>query len=596
MTTLLENLGYETRDLEKAPKSEASFEYDNLKIYKIQKSSGTWVHVALFQEDFLNSAFSFESGLHKATWTIESEVVLGEDDMTTLCHLVARLAPKGSTAYLQADGHVAGNVFVGLVVSFDTQRIPVTLVSADIGCGITMIPMCTTDKTHIAFPAADADTQDLRAYILASMRRSLKRGKHAEQGLWSSAYVHMASAFYEDVELKEWLADLEDVLTTCGIEYGDDVLEYASSFAQSLGSSGNHFMEMAVDDFGKCWLVVHSGSRALGAKVHACIAEACRIVEQGYEIATGALAVFYAKAYAALDKFAKFNRVVCALAVLDTLGLETTPAALKTAMASSAIFGPAIAKVRGPRWKFWNRSATGNVLGLLGGLTHNGLKAFVNAETRQKMFILTKGAVCVDARSSSVIVALRAGEGCVVFTLADRTSAWKEVPVKKAVALDYTQIYAVPDGVICAGHGAGRCQSTTTTAKMSSFDEIFDFFDRNGIAGNIAPGVLGDNPEKAYKPSSEIIGALPLDRACTTSRLRTVVAYKEGLSYNKDAQKRCAAFIAEKLETLPPGDVRRLWLDLNTVAGHLGSETYSQETIRNAVAYAAAKKRTQWAA
>ena len=54
-------------------------------------------------------------------------MVLNDEDLRKLAHLVARLAPAGSTARLQADGHNAGNVFVGLIVAFEDERVPVSL-------------------------------------------------------------------------------------------------------------------------------------------------------------------------------------------------------------------------------------------------------------------------------------------------------------------------------------------------------------------------------------------------------------------------------------------------------------------------------------
>ena len=537
--TLLKNLGYapETYANSHVHSKERPFDVDGLVVEKECDSNS----VGAF------ARYKIYDHLSNSSWTLESKIVLSDVDLSVLCHIVARMAPHGSIARLQADGHRAGTVMVGLVLCFDNERIPVNLVSGDIGCGLTLVPFVDKQGVHLM----DTHSTEYHSYVLACMRRSLKRGKTAEQGLSTSRYLKEAVEFYEDGELEPWLNDMKYVLDTIGIDYGrEGVLTYIGKFAQSLGSSGNHFMELAVDDCGKYWVVVHSGSRALGAMVYKAIADACRATHDGFEIATGKLAEFYTKAYDALNKFAKLNRVICAIAVLDDLGLETSAKALKSAMEESAIFAPAVSQCT-------NRGA---ILGLLGGLTHNGLKAFVNDAEKTVMYVLSKGAIAIDCRGSAGIVALRAGEGCVVFTLVDAACAWREASLREATELDYMPVFDAGDGVVFAGHGAGRSQSTSETARQSKFEDIAAFFEKNEMVGNIAPGVLGDNPEVAYKPSSEILPKLPLSIACTSSLLKTRVSHKEGISYNKALTCACAKYIEHNTSEFAP-----LWCDYNLV-------------------------------
>jgi len=161
-------------------------------------------------------------------------------------------------------------------------------------------------------------------------------------------------------------------------------MQYIGRFAQSLGSSGNHFTECPVIFSVLYWLVVHSGSRGLGAKVYDVIAQACRAVNDGFEVATGELAKFYTVAYDALNKFAKMNRVICAIAVLKELNYVYSVSTLKSVMAQSHLFAPAIEKC--------GADSTGNaMLALISGLTHNGLKAYVNDVSKEVLFVLSKG-------------------------------------------------------------------------------------------------------------------------------------------------------------------------------------------------------------
>ena len=550
-TTLLRNLGIDVSAaaIAAAPKKELDFAVDGLAI----EEEGGKAH-----EDG-SRRYALRDGQGGA-WSLHTKVVLDDATLNKLAHLVARLAPKGSTARLQADGHSAGNVFVGLVLSYDETRIPVNLVSGDIGCGLTLVPVVDRRGEHRSAVAPEDAIEYYSLVEAKFMRPSLKRGNIAERGLTDTKYLHEAAAFYGQ-ELDPWLKNMGEVLAAVGLIAGpvacdkDAVLAYIGRFTQSLGSSGNHFMELSVDDHGRQWLVVHSGSRALGAMVYGAIAEACRITSGGFEVATGELARFYTRAYDALNLFAKLNRVICAIAVLDAMGCETSASLLHAAMAASPIFGPGAVGARE----------------LMSGLTHNGLKAFVNHKERTVMYVLSKGAVAVSRRESAIIVALRAGEGCVVITLVDPTCEWREVALEEARSLAYDVVLDAEGGVVFAGHGAGRSQSTSETARRSTFRGLAEYFARKGIVGNIAPGVLGDNPEMAYKPSSEILPHLPLDIARTHSMLRTCVAHKEGITFRKADQVACAEYIRSVTLTdrLAP-----LCCDYNLVRAHLTDAEY----------------------
>lgn len=480
----------------------------------------------------------FDIERNGSRWRLETKITLSELELESISGLACLYAPPGSTVSLQADMHIAGRddsvVFVGTIMSFDHQRIPISLVSADIGCGLSIIPVVRDGKHVRESELSLGDARKFHLHALMCMRTSLKRGKVAEQGLSECTFLSEAAAFYAQ-DLDEWLNELDYVIQCTGLQKGKkSTLEYVSTFSQSLGSSGNHFCELTTDNDGFYWLVVHSGSRALGAKVYDTVATLSRHVNSGLEVATGPLALFYTRAYDALNKFAKFNRIVCAIAVLDALKCETSADVLKKVMMDSPVFAPAIDKC----------SSTDQpaMLALLGGLTHNGIKAYVNPNEKQVLYVLSKGAVSMCKRASASIVALRAGEGSIVWTMADGSKQWREVSLGEAIALNYTPVYSSSE-VVYSGHGAGRSRSTTKTASLSTFGDIVDFFKEHDVVGNIAPGVLGDNPSSAYKPLEAVIAALPTESACTLTYLRTRVSYKEGLSFKGPETKSCAEFI-----------------------------------------------------
>jgi len=64
----------------------------------------------------------------------------------------------------------------------------------------------------------------------------------------------------------------------------------------------------------------------------------------------------------------------------------------------------------------------------------------------------------------------------------------------------YTTVHHA-DGVIYSGHGAGRSQSTTKTAKASTFDDLMAFYNEADVVGNVAPGVLGTIQGSRTTPS-----------------------------------------------------------------------------------------------
>jgi hypothetical protein len=525
-----------------------------------------------------DALFSYTVKHDDKSWDLNTKVGLSEKDVHAVACIAARFAPPGSTVNLQADTHGAGNVFVGMIMSFGHERIPINMVSGDIGCGLSIVPVVGRDGKHLHESSVN-DKDMFYSFVLATIRKSLKRGKAAEAGTVLSRNIKEAMHFYGSDELTEWLQEMRYVLEMVGLETQEDLLNYIGRFAQSLGSSGNHFMEMSVDDQGYLWWVVHSGSRSLGSKVYEAIAGACRLLSNGLEIATGPLAVFYTRAYDVLNKFAKLNRILCALAVADALKMCVEASVLHGAMKSSFLFAPAMHAV--------GHDADA-MLSLMSGLTHNGLKAYVSDEEKKVLFVMSKGAIAMTKRASASIVALRAGDGCYVWTLADPTCTWYEQQVQDAVTKvkeqGYTPVHETP-AVVYSGHGAGRARASTKTAAMSSFADVTAFYEEQGIVGNVAPGVLGDHPRIAYNDVPTILSHLPLHLAKTKSQLATRVTYKEGIvTWPKTLNEQCGDYIAKVWST--SSNNRKLWLDATLCLSTKHKETMQKCVEEREVIYA----------
>ena len=180
-------------------------------------------------------------------------------------------------------------------------------------------------------------------------------------------------------------------------------------------------------------------------------------------------------------------------------------------------------------------------------------------------------------RASASIVALRAGEGCIVWTLVNMNCDWIENQIRLAVDkvnCGYAVVTSSPD-VIYSGHGAGRSRATKQTEKLSSFSDIVVFCEEQEMCANIAPGLLGDHPRIAYNNVETVMSHLPQD-TCTKSQLKTRVSYKEGIAdhWKKDIINKCASYILEAWSTA--SDERKLWFDLIVSQGGLEKDEFNK--------------------
>ena len=149
-----------------------------------------------------------------------------------------RRAPDVQRVAVMPDIHLAVDVCVGVAVATSRLIYP-QAVGGDIGCGVLAVPF-DLDAACLNNPARAGQ-------VLAQLGRSLparRRNRSAAIPLPDD----LAAAALSD-------AKLETLRRTEG----------ALAFA-TLGS-GNHFAELQADEAGRLWLMVHSGSRALGPAI-----------------------------------------------------------------------------------------------------------------------------------------------------------------------------------------------------------------------------------------------------------------------------------------------------------------------------------------
>ena len=146
---------------------------------------------------------------------------------------------------LMSDAHLGKGAVVGSVIPTNGAVIP-SAVGVDIGCGMAARRLDLT---------ADELTPDhLRSWI-----RSMRKAVPAGLGKWHASAKAEAEAWFEENPPPPRLRDVTKAMSQLG----------------TLGS-GNHFVELAADEEGFVWILLHSGSRGAGnilATMHTRIAK-----------------------------------------------------------------------------------------------------------------------------------------------------------------------------------------------------------------------------------------------------------------------------------------------------------------------------------
>jgi tRNA-splicing ligase RtcB len=153
---------------------------------------------------------------------------------------IARLpfiAPQGVA--LMPDAHLGKGATVGSVVPTTTAIIP-SAVGVDIGCG--MVAVRTSLKSD--------SLPDSLAKLRTAIEDAVPTGNAGHKD-WQEDF--------ERLSVKTPNCVYEDVMKSDGTRF----YEKAAKQLGSLGS-GNHFIEICIDESGYVWVMVHSGSRGIG--------------------------------------------------------------------------------------------------------------------------------------------------------------------------------------------------------------------------------------------------------------------------------------------------------------------------------------------
>jgi tRNA-splicing ligase RtcB (3'-phosphate/5'-hydroxy nucleic acid ligase) len=144
---------------------------------------------------------------------------------------------------LMPDAHLGKGATVGSVIPTLGAIIPAA-VGVDIGCGMIAV---RTQWTEAQVRAAGS---------LAALRESIEAAVPLSAGHYNA---------YETDTAKARIVDLEELAGQAGFDPGSS----AANWRLQLGSlgSGNHFIEVTVDESRRVWLFLHSGSRGVGNKI-----------------------------------------------------------------------------------------------------------------------------------------------------------------------------------------------------------------------------------------------------------------------------------------------------------------------------------------
>jgi tRNA-splicing ligase RtcB len=143
---------------------------------------------------------------------------------------------------LMPDAHLGKGATVGSVIPTDGAVIPAA-VGVDIGCGMMAV--------RTQFTAADLAGRDLDL-----LHQQISRAVPLSAGRYNKKVRDTAAPRVEELRATPGVGQADAVTGNWPLQLG------------SLGS-GNHFIEVSLDEADRVWLFLHSGSRGVGNKLAA---------------------------------------------------------------------------------------------------------------------------------------------------------------------------------------------------------------------------------------------------------------------------------------------------------------------------------------
>ncbi len=156
---------------------------------------------------------------------------------------------------LMPDAHLGKGATVGSVIPTQGAIMPAA-VGVDIGCG--MIAVKTQFKEQDVFDIVSGTTK-----TLADLRHSIERSVPVSAGGYNSR-----SSVSKTSSAQRRITELEELADAVQLAFFERLSKNAN-WRYQLGTlgSGNHFIEVTIDENKDVWLFLHSGSRGIGNQI-----------------------------------------------------------------------------------------------------------------------------------------------------------------------------------------------------------------------------------------------------------------------------------------------------------------------------------------
>lgn len=339
------------------------------------------------------------------------------------------------------DVHAGSDVCTGIAVATTRLLIP-QAVGADIGCGMS--------TCRLEIPADVIADEETAMRVLGALRRAVPIIRHNHRTPPTLPAACDGSRLSAE--------SLGNALRRDGtIEFG------------TLGR-GNHFLELQRDDDGALWLLVHSGSRAMG-----------QVITRHH--------------------LAKTTRLGSGVAALDAATAEGE------AYAADVRWGVAYARLSREAMLTAAAEAVGRVLGLdpspgaAWGTTHNSVtRERHGGDGGEDLWVHRKGVAPAHEGVANII------------------------PGSMAAESFHVEGRGEPEALCSSSHGAGRSQSRTEATRRNSTRDLSRqlkgvFFDAEALPR------LRDEAPAAYRDIRAVMRAQS-DLVRITRRLRPVLTFK----------------------------------------------------------------------
>jgi tRNA-splicing ligase RtcB (3'-phosphate/5'-hydroxy nucleic acid ligase) len=184
-----------------------------------------------------------EGGVHIKAWT---KGVPFEDEAKKQLIKLSKLPFLFKHLAVMPDVHAGKGSTVGSVIATRQVIIPAT-VGVDIGCGMIAV------KTDLKA----SDLPDSLAEMRSAIEAAVPHGGPGDVGSWKCA---------PEINGRQTVwPDMDEYNTMC-FKYPDIESKYVSRQFGTLGT-GNHFVEVCLDEFQNVWVMLHSGSRGAGNRI-----------------------------------------------------------------------------------------------------------------------------------------------------------------------------------------------------------------------------------------------------------------------------------------------------------------------------------------